>query len=254
MYIRLTDPAAAAPLFDGWEDTMIWSCLQGVMGAVWADEAAAPRTAVARLGDFAFLAGRPDAALLREPCWRRGSFAILAARGPGWEQAIAETFGPRARPVTRYALRKEPDAFDRAALGRMARALPAGCTLHPLDGSLYHACLAEDWSRDLVSNYRDEAEYRRLGLGVVALRQGRPVAGASAYSRYRTGIEIEIDTRADCRRQGLAAACGASLILACLERGLYPSWDAQNPASLALAQKLGYRPAGPYTAYETDLT
>ena len=34
--------------------------------------------------------------------------------------------------------------------------------------------------------------------------------------------------------------CGAALILKCLERGLYPSWDAHNKESLALAQKLGY--------------
>lgn len=50
-------------------------------------------------------------------------------------------------------------------------------------------------------------------------------------------------------RRGLATACAARLLLACLERGLYPSWDAANPASAALAEKLGYRPAGAYVTY-----
>ena len=30
------------------------------------------------------------------------------------------------------------------------------------------------------------------------------------------------------------------------DRGLYPSWDAQDMRSLTLAEKLGYRPAWPY--------
>ena len=49
-----------------------------------------------------------------------------------------------------------------------------------------------------------------------------------------------IDTRENHRRRGLAYVCGARLILECLDRGLYPSWDAQNKASVALAEKLGY--------------
>ena len=80
--------------------------------------------------------------------------------------------------------------------------------------------------------------------------EGEPVAGASSYSSFDGGIEIEIDTKAEYRRRGLATACGAKLILECLDRGWYPSWDAQNPWSLALAEKLGYHFDREYTAYE----
>ena len=65
-------------------------------------------------------------------------------------------------------------------------------------------------------------------------------AGASSYTWYRGGIEIEIDTKAEYRRQGLALCCASALLLHCLERGLYPSWDAATPISVALAEKLGY--------------
>ena len=60
----MTDLERIAPLFDGWEETMIWSCLQGVMGrAVWNGS----RTAAAVIsGDFAFLAGEPDGELVRQ--------------------------------------------------------------------------------------------------------------------------------------------------------------------------------------------
>ena len=40
------------------------------------------------------------------------------------------------------------------------------------------------------------------------------------------------------------------LILNCLKEGLYPSWDAQNPWSLDLAEQLGYHFDHTYTAYE----
>ena len=41
--------------------------------------------------------------------------------------------------------------------------------------------------------------------------------------------------------RGLATACGAQLILTALDRGLYPSWDAYDRRSVALAEKLGLK-------------
>ncbi len=67
---------------------------------------------------------------------------------------------------------------------------------------------------------------------------------------YELKVIIEIDTRDDHRRKGLAYACGARLILECLEKGLYPSWDAQNKWSVALAQKLKCHFSHEYMAYE----
>ena len=76
------------------------------------------------------------------------------------------------------------------------------------------------------------------------------VAGASSYSYYDGGIEIQIDTREDYRRKGLAYVCASALMLECLKRGLYPGWDAQNLVSAKLAGELGYQYAGEYVAYE----
>ena len=75
------------------------------------------------------------------------------------------------------------------------------------------------------------------------------MSGAAAYCASRKEIDIQIDTLPEFRRKGLALACGAKLILECEKRGLYPSWDAHNPASAALAQKLGYHMEKEYPAY-----
>lgn len=106
------------------------------------------------------------------------------------------------------------------------------------------------WSRDLVSNYGSFAEFKKQGLGFVILDKGKIVSGASSYAACGDCIEIEIDTEKSHRRKGLAAACGARLIYECLERGIYPSWDAHNRESARLAQKLGYEISHSYTAYE----
>ena len=92
--------------------------------------------------------------------------------------------------------------------------------------------------------------YLKLGKGMVILKDGKIVSGASSYSRYLQGIEIEVDTVESERRKHLATAACSALILECLNEGLYPSWDAQNMHSVHMAEKLGYEFDHAYTAYE----
>ena len=119
-----------------------------------------------------------------------------------------------------------------------------------IDEKLFWQCREIEWCRDLVWQYDDYPRYQKYGLGAIILKDEEPVSGASSYSSYIGGIEIEIDTRKDYRRRGLAYISGAKLILECLKRGWYPSWDAQNRWSVALAEKLGYHFDYEYVAYE----
>ncbi len=231
----------AARLFSGWEDGLLFSCLQGHMGQIIAHGA---DSALARAGDFCFLAGAPCRELVEQ-----APAPLLVPRDEGWAEMIEAVLGDRARRFTRYATQKNPGNFDRARLERLAPSLPQGDIMLPIGAELVPALMAEVWSRDLCGNFQDGADFVRRGLGVAVLREGRPAAGAASYCVYDGGIEIEIDTRPDCRRQGLAAACGARLILDCLDRGLYPGWDAHTEISLHLAQRLGYTLDRPYPAY-----
>ena len=155
--------------------------------------------------------------------------------------------GGAAARETRYAIKKEPGIFDEEKLRQAVSSAPAAIV--PIDEALYHKCLEAPWSRDLVSRYESWEIYSRLALGFVAVSEGEILSGASCYCTYARGIEVEIDTHPDHRRKGLAFGCGAALILECLNRGLYPSWDAANLASVALAEKLGYRFSHEYPVY-----
>lgn len=251
MIYEITGTKNAASLFGNWEETMIWSCLQGVMGKLYADSPDYPSAAMAITGDFAFFAGEPSAELVSyKPSWHTKGFLIMVPQNKGWENAIVGHYGNKAKVVLRYATKKEPDIFDVEKLKRAVSSLPAGYTADLIDEPLYQMCKSEEWSYDLVSQFQNYADYRRLGLGVVIRKGNVILSGASSYSRYREGIEVEIDTREPYRRRGLAYICGAKLILECLKRNLYPSWDAQNKASCALAEKLGYHYSHTYTAVE----
>lgn len=250
--IRKTERAAV--LFDGWQETLVWSCLQGVMGKIYGDYGENPASAMAHLGDFAFFAGEPDRELVMEGPMQSGqTFLIMAPRDGQWAELIEDCYGKKAKRAVRYAIKKEPDVFSREKLQEAADSLPEGYEMAEMDESLFLRCREISWCRDWVAQYRDYGQYREHGLGAVILKDGEPVSGASSYAGYLGGIEIEIDTRADYRRKGLAYICGAKLILDCLERGWYPSWDAQNLWSVALAEKLGYHFDHEYVVYEWSL-
>ena len=190
MVYEITDASRVFSLFDGWEETMIYSCLQGIMGKLYSSEllysSEPPASAMAVLGDFTFFAGRVNRELVAfKPEGCKQDFMIMVGQNKDWQNAITEYYGPRARVVSRYAFKKEPGAFDRNALEAAADTLPPGFSMDLIDEPLYHLCRSRAWSFDLVSQFHDYEEYRRLGLGVVIRREKEIVSGASSYSRSR---------------------------------------------------------------------
>ena len=167
-----------------------------------------------------------------------------------WEEATKRIDGGKVAKRMRYATKKEKDAFDAPKLREIVSTLSPPYSIRAIDQALYSQIMASDWAVDLCSNYPSWESYEKNGVGFVVLKGEEIVSGASSFTYYREGIEIEVDTREDERRKGLAMACCASLILACLDRKLYPSWDAHNKGSLALAEKLGYHFDKEYPTYE----
>lgn len=243
----------AKALFNDWQETLIWSALQGCMGEVYVNDKLNPCSGQIVIGDFCFFAGEPENELVMNiPDSFKSSIIIMAGQNEEWDRLIEKIYEKRAERRSRYAIKKEKDIFDQTKLREITKRLDKKYKLKMIDEELYNHIVEEDWSRDLCSQFENYEDYSMRGIGAAVVHNGRVVSGASSYTVYNEGIEIEIDTKPEYRRKGLALACGAMLILECLSKGLYPSWDAQNKASLELSKKLGYHFDKEYTVYEVE--
>ena len=95
-------------IFKNWNETIIWSCLQGIMGEIHTN--LSEDAAMAILGDFAFYAGNPSEELVKykpESC--KQDFIIMVPQNAGWAELIEKCYGDKAKKVTRYAIKKEMD-------------------------------------------------------------------------------------------------------------------------------------------------
>ena len=245
MIFELKKPSIAAPVFADWEDldTGVNACLDNVMGKILVTDPDHPKSALAVIGDFAFCAGDADLELLRG---KPDRWMIVVPQDEAWEELIENNFPAYKR--IRYALKKDT-VFDLVKLETMANALPEGYTFRKIDGELYDACLKDEDFENCVSVFESKEKYLELGRGIAVMKDGKIVSAASSYSRFLKGIDIEIDTAKEERHKGLGCAVAAKLILACLDEGLYPAWDAANKLSVRLAEKLGYEFSREYVCY-----
>lgn len=86
MICEITGTQEVVRLFKNLQDTMIWSCLQGVMGHLYADSRENPKSVMAMLGDFCFFAGMPNQALVAyKPERCEQDFIIMTADSPEWK-------------------------------------------------------------------------------------------------------------------------------------------------------------------------
>lgn len=245
MVYELLDVKKAEAIFEGWEETLIYSCLQQVMGKIFVTDLNYPKAACAFVGCFAFYAGIPEKDLVQ---MKPDGFVIMTPENEDWANLIEECF-PNAKKVTRYAIKKNTK-FDEGKLKENVNRIPDGYELCKIDGEIYEQCLCNEVTSDFVSVFESKEKYLRDGRGMVIRKDGKIVAGASSYTRYKQGIEIEVDTIESERRKHLATIACSALILECLKENLYPSWDAQNMNSVHLAEKLGYEYSHEYVAYE----
>ena len=245
MVFELEDTSKAQKIFDGWEETLIYSALQIVVCKIFLTDLENPVSAFAFTGVFGFYAGKPDEELVRN---KPDGFVIMTPQNEAWAELIEKVY-PGANKVTRYAIKKDT-SFDVEALKKNLELLPEGYELKNIDDKLYDLCWENPVTADFVSVFGSKERYLELGRGVMILKDGKFVSGASSYTRYNEGIEIEVDTIKSERRKHLALVSCSALILRCLEEGLYPSWDAHNMMSVQLAEKLGYEFDHEYFAYE----
>ncbi|MFQ6841041.1 MAG: GNAT family N-acetyltransferase, partial [Agathobaculum sp.] len=82
MILPVADPAALAPLLDGWEEGMLYAYLFGRMGYAATNEDF--RSAQVRVGDFCFFAGAPDAVVAAWQPEKTQPYTVFIPRTRDW--------------------------------------------------------------------------------------------------------------------------------------------------------------------------
>ena len=126
--IKLENTSKAERIFEGWKETLIYSCIQKIMGKIYVTNLDNPDSALAYVGCFGFVAGKPDIELLKNI---PSKFAIITPQNDEWSKLI-EIVYPNANKVTRYAIKKDTK-FDITYLKKNLELLPDGYELKNID-------------------------------------------------------------------------------------------------------------------------
>lgn len=237
------------PMFKNMEDTIILSCLQGHMGTAWVDDLETPTVAQILVGDFVFYAGNPYAKEAEALLYHLPENILAIVDTKEWKNRIEIVHKGSTEKLKRYKFKKNPEDLNRKYLKNYLSKIPIEYQLKRIDETLAKEPSLHEISEDFIGQFDSIDDYIKRGVGFCILYKGQVVCGASSYSIYDDGIEIEIGTHSKHRRHGLATIAAAALIIDCLDNGLYPSWDAANLESVKLAQKLGYILDEPYDTY-----
>lgn len=257
MVYRITDFKQLDKITSDWDNNFVKICLEGRFGEIYATSETAPDSAMFRINEIILFGGKPDRELLTfYPPTYKTHFALMMAKGDdeAWYSLIEEVYGDHAERITRYATAVHSfDDFKLDVLKETAQTLPEGYKIVPIDEKLYYSCKGDPDFSDFVAQYATWEEFRDNGVGFVCLYNGDEIAsGISSFADYEGTIELELATKPSHRRRGLAAAVSARIVLECISRGLYPSWDAANIPSLNLSYRFGYHLDHEYTAYEIE--
>lgn len=228
-------------------DYAIDCVLEAQMGQAFVDDLDRPTAYRITIGPFWYFAGDADSpggrALLAE--WP--AYNLLMPSPPAWAAAARATLGDRLVSFSRYSFLA--DGLSEGHLAAVIDGSPQRDRVVAADATLL-ARAAEGVETFIdLADFDSPDDFVARGLGYVAL-DGERVMGA-AYSSLvcSRGIEVSLYVDEPYRRQGVATALAARLLLECLRQGRRPNWDAANPESCALAEKLGYVAGGSYDSY-----
>lgn len=236
-------------MFKDMNCTILLSYLQGHMGTAWVDDLENPTIAQVQVGIFIFYGGNPHSKAADELLHNLPEHSLVIVNDDEWKKRIETMHKDSINKFHRYEFKKNPEHLDHNHLLNVLSTLPEDYELKRIDETLAKDPSLHEVSEDFTSQFDSIDDFLNRGVGFCILNDGKVVCGAASYSIYDNGIEIEVGTHPKHRRKGLATIVSAALILDCLDKGLYPSWDGANLSSVALAEKLGYVLEKPYDTY-----
>lgn len=234
----------------GFKDSVIFSVFENITGKLYVDDENNPEIALACYRDFCFLSGTPCKVLnLDDILFSQCDNPVLIADNSLWTDFLGEN--TEYKRISRYKL-KACEHFDTDKLKSFTAKIKdfPQLSMRIMNGKDYDSFNPDGWEHDMRGCYKSREDFCEKSFGVIISDCCEIICGATAYSYYSKGIEIQIETKKTYRNQGLATIAAAQLLLECEKRGAIPHWDAAHMQSARMAMKLGFEMVHEYAAYE----
>jgi GNAT superfamily N-acetyltransferase len=228
-------------------DFSIDCAIEGQFGKVFVDNLAEPTTYGLTVGPFWYFAGDAQSAGGRQFMQGFPAYHILMPSPPAWIDLARELYGEHLKAFPRYSMSAAHLSADH--LTQLWGGSSQRYRFLPLSLDLARQVAEQADSYLDLSDFDSVADFVERGLGYVALDQDKVMGVAYSSLVCSQGIEVSVFVDEAYRQRGVATALSSRLLLTCVQQGLRPNWDAANPESVKLAQKLGYVYLKTYEAY-----
>lgn len=239
-------------LCEGRNSVDLRAAIEGNMGKAWTDNKEKPTIGIVLVADFCHLLGSIKSEEdehkvkgLLDKCKGR----IIVLDDKSWVSILEKHYPTSLRSFKRFAIKREPGTFNINVLKCYINTIEQEYKIERINKDLYQKVIEDPFMADCCSNFSSVEDFNENGMGYVITHNGSIISGASSYSYCEGFIDITIGTKEDFRQKGLALACASKLILECIEKNVYPVWDAVDTRSVSLAEKLGYRFDREYEVY-----
>lgn len=211
-------------------------------GFFLADDNIKPRVALTFIGGCIIYGGDAEHPNARALVEAMAVQPVILPHPPEWSALVREVFGEKVKNELRYFL--PFSSLDTDKLPKLP--LPLQYQLMKIDIDVASRLKDELGEEYHIHHYFSLEDFVKRGCGFCICRGQEICAAAMASLRGSNAIQIQIYTKEQYRRQGLASQVGAALLQYCRDNGIRADWDAANPASRDLALKLGYTQCTPY--------
>lgn len=227
-------------------DISIECVLEDQMGMAFVDNMDMPSAFMIRIGPFHYFAGNPAGDGGMEMMKNFQPYNLFMSASAGWADAFKQVYGERFFKIERYSFSSQNLSIAHAE--KLYQASKFSEDVKRMDTALFERLKGKDHFID-VSDFQSSADFAERGIGFYIEIDGKVIGAAYSSLVCSTGIEVSLFVEEDYRRQGVATALSANLVCWCLEHNMDAHWDAANPESCQLAEKLGYTSTGTYLAY-----
>jgi GNAT superfamily N-acetyltransferase len=227
-------------------DISIECVLEDQMGTTYVDDLENPSAFHIRIGPFHYFAGDALGDGGQEMLRHFKPYNLFMSASEGWLDAAQRMYGERFVGFDRYSFSSEYLSLEHIQM--LSQDNKSSVDVKRFDSALLDRVWGKDHFID-VSDFESPADFLERGIGYHAEKNGEVIGAAYSSLVCGAGIEVSLFVSEEHRRQGIATALSAHLLQWCLQNDMDAHWDAANPESCKLAEKLGYISTGSYKAY-----